>query len=123
MWSRLVSKCAHSAARAKPSKRSTQSGGEFRLVHDTFHHFLAGEDTIFPELTGLVHISGVEDPRVTVSDMRDPHRVLVGPADRIGNIEQVRALGAGGYRGLFSFEPFAEELRTLRDPRPRSGTA
>ena len=92
------------------------AGGDFRLVHDTFHHFLAGEDTIFPELTGLVHISGVDDSHVAVGDMRDPHRVLVGPADRVGNVEQIRALAAGGYRGLLSFEPFAEELRTLRDP-------
>lgn len=92
------------------------AGGNFRLVHDTFHHFLAGEDAIFPGLTGLVHVSGVEDPRVAVSDMRDPHRVLVGPADRIGNIEQVRGLRRGGYNGPLSFEPFAEELRTLRDP-------
>jgi 2-keto-myo-inositol isomerase len=97
------------------------AGGDFRLVHDTFHHFLAGEDAIFPELTGLVHISGVEDPRVTVGDMRDPHRVLVGPADRIGNIEQVRDLRRGGYNGPLSFEPFAEELRTLRDPAHRIG--
>jgi 2-keto-myo-inositol isomerase len=48
--------------------------------------------------------------------MRDPHRVLVGPADRIGNIEQIRGLAAADYRGLFSFEPFAEELRRLDDP-------
>ncbi|MDI9682291.1 xylose isomerase, partial [Burkholderia cenocepacia] len=33
----------------------------FRLVHDTFHHYLAGEDIFFPNLTGLVHISGVEE--------------------------------------------------------------
>ena len=33
----------------------------FRLVHDTFHHHLSGEDIFFPNLTGLVHVSGVED--------------------------------------------------------------
>ena len=48
--------------------------------------------------------------------MRDSHRVLVGPHDRLGNAAQIRALGAGGYRGPFSFEPFAEELRTIADP-------
>ena len=91
-------------------------GGDFRLVHDTFHHHLAGEAAIFPELTGLVHISGVEDAAIAVADMRDPHRVLVGPGDRVGNVEQIRSLRAGGCDGPFSFEPFAEELRTLRDP-------
>jgi 2-keto-myo-inositol isomerase len=91
-------------------------GGGFRLVHDTFHHHLAGEQATFPALTGLVHISGVDDAAIAVADMRDPHRVLVGPADRIGNVAQIRALRAAGYAGPFSYEPFAEELRTLPDP-------
>lgn len=81
--------------------------GAFGLVHDTFHHFVSGETRIFPERTGLVHISGVTEPSATASTMRDPHRVLVDAADRIGNIAQLRALRAGGYRGAISFEPFA----------------
>jgi 2-keto-myo-inositol isomerase len=91
-------------------------GGDFRLVHDTFHHYLAGEEAMFPDLTGLVHISGVDDKAVAVSAMRDSHRVLVGPGDRVGNIAQIGALRAAGYHGPLSFEPFAAELRTLRDP-------
>lgn len=88
----------------------------FRLTHDTFHHHLAGEPELFPDLTGLIHISGVDDPSVSVRDMRDSHRVLVGSNDRLGNIQQIAALYAGGYSGQLSFEPFAEELRTLSDP-------
>ena len=79
----------------------------FRLTHDTFHHHLAGEAELFPELTGLIHISGVEDPAIAVSDMRDSHRVLVGPQDRLDNIGQITALRRGGYIGPLSFEPFA----------------
>lgn len=94
-------------------------GGDFRLVHDTFHHHLAGEETTFPALTGLVHISGVDDKTVTVDAMRDPHRVLVGPGDRVGNVEQIGAIRAGGYGGPFSFEPFAEEVLTFPDPARR----
>jgi 2-keto-myo-inositol isomerase len=48
--------------------------------------------------------------------MRDSHRVLVGPKDRLGNIAQLKALRAGGYDGPISFEPFAAELRSLTDP-------
>jgi 2-keto-myo-inositol isomerase len=94
------------------------SGGRdvFRLTHDTFHHHLAGEEDIFPELTGLIHISGVDDRMVSVRDMRDSHRVLVRPGDRLGNLAQIAALYAGGYAGPLSFEPFAEELRSLSDP-------
>lgn len=88
----------------------------FRLTHDTFHHHLAGEPDLFPELTGLIHISGVDDPAVAVGDMRDSHRLLVGPADRLDTIGQIAALRRGGYAGPLSFEPFAEELRHLADP-------
>lgn len=88
----------------------------FRLTHDTFHHHLAGEPDLFPELTGLVHISGVDDPAIAVRDMRDSHRLLVGPEDRLDNVGQIAALRRGGYAGPLSFEPFAEELRDLPDP-------
>jgi 2-keto-myo-inositol isomerase len=83
---------------------------QFKLVHDTFHHFVAGEKKLFPQHTGLVHISGVDDPAATAATMRDPHRVLVDAKDRIGNLEQLSALRAGGYRGLISFEPFAASV-------------
>ncbi len=82
----------------------------FALVHDTFHHHLAGEDLFFAELTGLVHVSGVEDAGLDVSHMRDGHRVLVGAADRLGNAEQLAHLLSAGYAGYASFEPFAEEI-------------
>jgi len=87
----------------------------FRVVHDTFHHNVAGETKIFPKMTGLVHISGVADATATSATMRDPHRVLVGADDRIGNIEQLRALRAGGYEGAASFEPFAASVHASAD--------
>lgn len=95
---------------------AVQGGDVFRVTHDTFHHYLAGEPELFPQHTGLVHISGVSDPNVAIRDMRDAHRVLVDARDRIGNVEQIAALTAAGYRGPLSFEPFADELRTLSDP-------
>jgi 2-keto-myo-inositol isomerase len=88
----------------------------FRLVHDTFHHHLAGEAAIFPGLTGLVHVSGVDDPFLNATDMRDPHRVLVGPGDRLNNIAQIGALRAAGCEAPISFEPFAAELGALANP-------
>jgi 2-keto-myo-inositol isomerase len=95
---------------------AADGGGVFKLTHDTFHHHLAGEARLFADRTGLVHISGVEDPAVSIADMRDSHRVLVGPRDRLGNIAQLRALRASGYAGPLSFEPFAAEIATLADP-------
>jgi 2-keto-myo-inositol isomerase len=90
-------------------------GAVFRLVHDTFHHHLAGEAEMFPERTGLVHISGVTDRALAVADMRDADRVLVDEADRLGNVAQIKALHAGGYRGALSFEPFAESVQKAPD--------
>lgn len=95
---------------------ATGHAERFRLVHDTFHHRLAGEPELFPERTGLVHISGVADASVPVTEMRDPHRGLVDAADRLANFSQIELLLAGGYGGLFSFEPFAPEVHALSDP-------
>lgn len=90
--------------------------GRFRLVHDTFHHTLAGGGPLFPDHTGIVHISGVVDPAVAVGEMTDAHRVLVDGADRLGNVDQIAALAAAGYRGPISFEAFAPEVHALADP-------
>ena len=83
---------------------------QFSLVHDTFHHFVAGEKEMFPQRTGLVHISGVTDGAQTAATMRDPHRILVDARDLIDNKGQMKKLSVGGYSGPFSFEPFAAEV-------------
>ncbi len=88
----------------------------FQLVHDTFHHHLAGENTFYPEMTGLVHISGVSDPSIAVGDMRDSHRILVDGDDRLDNAGQAAFLVAAGYAGPFSFEPFASSVHALVEP-------
>lgn len=95
--------------------RAVGGEGHFRLVHDTFHHVLAGEPELFADMTGLVHISGVDDMAVSVDDMRDPHRVMVGAGDRLDNVGQIRALKAAGYKGPFSFEPFAPSVHQTED--------
>ena len=88
----------------------------YRIMHDTFHHHLAGETELFADWTGLVHVSGVTDPDIAVDDMLDAHRGLVDEDDRLENIAQLRALEAAGYAGPVSFEPFAEEVHALADP-------
>ena len=104
--------------KAEAIKAIDAAGGAdvYKLVHDTFHHHLAGETAFFPERTGLVHISGVVDPAISVTDMLDAHRVLVDGGDRLENIAQIRMLEAAGYDGPYSFEPFATEVHDLKDP-------
>jgi len=87
----------------------------FRLVHDTFHHHLAGEKEFFADITGLVHISGVEGDSMPLSSIRDRHRVLVGEADILGNAAQIDRLLINGYSGHLSFEPFADSVHGLTD--------
>jgi 2-keto-myo-inositol isomerase len=97
---------------------SLQLETRFQLVHDTFHHYVAGEAATFAAHTGLVHISGVTDPRVSIEDMRDSHRVLVTAADRIGNTAQIAALISKGPHLLLSFEPFSDAVhasKTIED--------
>ncbi|ADV14876.1 TIM barrel protein [Mesorhizobium sp. B283B1A] len=76
----------------------------FRLMHDTFHHTLAGETSLFGELTGLAHISGVNDPMFWIYPDRLP-----GGSD---NASQIQALLDHGYAGPFSFE-LVEEVCTM----------
>lgn len=89
----------------------------FKLVHDTFHHTLAGGGPIYPERTGIVHVSGVVDPDLPVAQTEDEHRVLIDARDRLDNVEQLRALLAAGYDGPVSFECFAPEIHALPDPQ------
>jgi 2-keto-myo-inositol isomerase len=90
--------------------------GRFKLVHDTFHHTLAGGGALFPEHTGIVHISAVVDPALSIGEMEDEHRVLVDERDRLGNVEQIAALLAAGYDGPVSYECFSPETHALADP-------
>ena len=96
---------------------SSIGGNEhLRIVHDTFHHTLADGGPIYPEMTGIVHISGVSDNNLGFMHMEDEHRVLVDTKDRIGNVEQIGALLGAGYRGPISFECFSPEIHNLLNP-------
>lgn len=110
------SECAlRSKSQAQHALQRLGAPAALQLVHDTFHHHLAGEAALFPACTGLVHVSGVDDPAIASAAMRDPHRVLVGPQDRLDNVAQLRALLDAGYRGVVSFEPFADAITCADD--------
>jgi 2-keto-myo-inositol isomerase len=49
--------------------------------------------------------------------MGDEHRVLVDGKDRLGNIEQIRALRAAGFKGAISMESFAPEVHASQNPK------
>lgn len=99
------------------------SRDQFRIVHDTFHHCLAGGGPIFAGWTGLVHISGVSDPAPALSEMEDAHRVLVDADDRLGNLDQIAALIAAGYDGPLSMEAFSPAFHASTNPVAALGTS
>jgi 2-keto-myo-inositol isomerase len=92
-----------------------ESGGgdTFDLVHDTFHHELAGEKDYFPQQTGLVQISGVAQPTVPLAKLVDGQRALVGNGDVLRSVDQVRTLLEMGYDGYVSFEAFSKDVQQL----------
>jgi len=92
-------------------------GSHFGLIHDTFHHYLAEDVSIYPDHTRVVHISGVTNLDVELEDIRDAHRVLVDANDRLGNIGQIIELLRGGYSGPLSFEVFSPDIHALSDPK------
>lgn len=88
----------------------------FRLVHDTFHHTLAGGGPMFAGHTGIVHFSGVTNPELALHELRDQHRVLADARDRLGSAAQIKELRNAGYSGPVSIEAFAPSVHALRDP-------
>ena len=86
--------------------------GSYKLLHDTFHHYLGEETDFFPAETALVHVSGVL-PGKARSAIADSDRVLVTGDDILDNRGQVATLLKGGYKGSFSYEPFSQEVQSL----------
>ena len=82
---------------------------KLKIVHDTFHHALAGENEFFPSLTGLVHISGVSNIYKNIK-LLDSHRSIIDDKDILENIEQIKKLYNSNFQGFFSFEPFSNTL-------------
>lgn len=88
---------------------------DFKICYDTFQHFRASDDALFPERIGLVHISGIARPDLGPSDLTEPDRGFVFLGDRVGNIARLRALVDADYQGFVSIEPFSVE--TQQDPK------
>jgi len=87
----------------------------YQLLHDTFHHYLSGEQELFPRETGLIHVSGVlaGKPKPAITD---DDRILVDERDVLDSRGQVAALLRGGCQALISYEPFSPTVRAMPVP-------
>jgi len=88
---------------------------DYGLCYDTFQFFRCGDTQLVPDRIGLAHMSGIARTDLARADLTEPDRGLIFVGDRVGNIAQLRALKAAGYRGFVSMEPFSPEVQT--DPR------
>ncbi|MES2666867.1 MAG: TIM barrel protein [Pseudomonadota bacterium] len=88
---------------------------DFQLCYDTFQHFRASDDALFPGRIGLVHISGIARADLGPSELTEPDRGFVFLGDRVGTIARLRAMVDAGYQGFVSMEPFSPETQT--DPQ------
>lgn len=86
----------------------------YQLCYDTFQFFRCGDTQLIPDRIGLAHMSGIARADLAPGDLTEPDRGLIFVGDRVGNIAQLRALQAAGYRGFISMEPFSPEVQ--RDP-------
>ncbi|MEB6337523.1 TIM barrel protein [Serratia rhizosphaerae] len=91
------------------------AGAPYKIVLDTFHHYLSApaqqefDAQIQIDRIGLVHLSGVEDPRAKET-LGDEERIMLSERDRLESKKQVQNLERLGYRGIYAFEPFSSQL-------------
>ncbi|MBS0968014.1 inosose isomerase [Chimaeribacter arupi] len=96
------------------------SAAPYKLVIDTFHHHLdevdqaAFDQQMAMESIGLVHLSGVEDPR-DKSLLTDEERIMLSQGDLLKSKQQVDNLERLGYQGIYSFEPFSSVLENWQE--------
>lgn len=96
-------------------------GGPFELCYDTFQFFRCGDEAVFAEAVGLVHVSGITREDLAPGELCEPDRGLVGAVDRVDNLGQIARLRAAGYRGWISMEPFDPAVQA--DPNLASALA
>jgi len=92
--------------------KASGCSSQYKIVHDTFHHYLSGETVLFPKETGLMHISGVL-PGKSRAEITDEDRILITQEDCMGNKIQVDEMLKRGYTGPISYEPFSPKIQSM----------
>src|SRR4029077_17888983 len=84
----------------------------YKLLHDTFHHYLSGEIEFFPKETAIVHVSGLLAGK-TKAATTDEDRILVTEEDIMDNRGEVGVRLKGGSPAPLPNEPFSSQVRDL----------
>ena len=92
-----------------------ENKSKFSLVHDTFHHTVAEDKSIYVEHTSIVHISGVKNLVEESYNFTDEMRELIDESDRIKNVEQINFFLKNKFNSFFSIEPFSEKIQESKN--------
>lgn len=90
----------------------------FKVVADLFHWFMGGvtrddlDNKLDVNKVGLIHMSTIET-QMPKSKLTDQNRVLLSDPnhDNINAFDTIKWFSNSKFDGLFSFEPFSDELR------------
>lgn len=88
----------------------------FKLVADTFHYYLANvtpqlfKEKVDVNYIGLVHLSSVFGNKKR-EELDDQDRYMLGDADIMKSAELAQMFEESGYKGLYAFEPFSDDLK------------
>jgi 2-keto-myo-inositol isomerase len=87
----------------------------YKLLHDTFHHYLSGETEFFARQTALVHVSGLLAGK-TKAETIDEDRILITEQDIMDNRGQIAVLLEDRCTAPISYEPFSSQVRNMPLP-------
>lgn len=88
----------------------------FKIVADTFHYYLANvnemdfHEKVNPDFIGLVHLSSVIAKKNRDS-LDDQDRYMLDNGDVMNSAKWAKIIEESGYRGLYAFEPFSDDLK------------
>ncbi|MFC6323877.1 sugar phosphate isomerase/epimerase family protein [Companilactobacillus baiquanensis] len=88
----------------------------FKLVADSFHYYLANitdkqfNEKVNIDYIGLVHLSSVFANKKR-EELDDQDRYMLGQDDVMQSAELAQKIEARGYKGIYAFEPFSDDLK------------
>ena len=107
---------AKTAGAAAVEVRNDVGGaGPLQICYDTFQFCRAGVTNLYPQLIGLVHVSGISRTDPPPENLTETDRGFVDTGDVTDTAGQRNEIIARGYRGYVSIEPFAPAIHAADD--------
>ncbi|AKP67876.1 sugar phosphate isomerase/epimerase family protein [Companilactobacillus ginsenosidimutans] len=97
----------------------------FKLVADSFHYYLANvtdqqfKEKVNIDYIGLVHLSSVFANKKR-DDLDDQDRYMLGEDDVMQSAEHAQKIEASGYKGIYAFEPFSDDLKEWNEAKVKN---